>query len=152
MRLNSTRRGSASDVFCTDTISFFSASIRLLTANCDAAVSSTISTTQRAAAFVKLPKSCVRASLATKKTTPRKIPAKCSRASAKPTIIPAASRFPRIVNAPGATTKLRKAIAPNHRLKLKNSIVRRRVVTKDSLYTVLEQRLTAHREYTEKLL
>src|SRR6267378_6575877 len=46
--------------------------------------------------------------------------------------MPAASRFPRIVNAPGATTKLRNTSAPSHRLKLNNSIVRKRVVTKNS--------------------
>jgi hypothetical protein len=151
-RSNSTRRGSVSAVFCTDTISLFSAAIRLLTVNCEAAVSNTINTTHSAAALVKLPKSCVRASRDARNTSPKAIPAKCNRPSANPTIIPAASRFPRIANAPGATTKLRNASAPSHRPKLKNSIVRKKVVTKGSPPAVLEQKLTANREYTENLV
>ena len=74
-RLNSTRLASFSGVFCTDTISIFNRSIRLLTVNCDAAVSTTINTTHKAAAVVKLPKSRVRASRATRNSNPRKIPA-----------------------------------------------------------------------------
>jgi hypothetical protein len=124
--LNSTRRGSFSGVFCTDTISFFKFSMRLLIVNCDAAVSTTISTTQSAAGAVKLAKFWVLTSRTTRKSSPRKIPARCSRASENPTIIPAASRFPRIAKAPGATTKLRNASAPSHRLKLRNSMVRKK--------------------------
>ena len=54
--VDATCRGSISGVLCTETITRFSFSMRLLTVNCDAAVSPTINTTQSAAGAVKLAK------------------------------------------------------------------------------------------------
>ena len=64
-------------------------------------------------------------SRASSTTIPQTTPIKCIHQSPYPTMAPAWSRLARTRNAPGATTKLRNTSLPSHRLKPRNSIMRR---------------------------
>ncbi len=126
-RLNSASSGLCSAVACIDPICTRSVAILGLTACCDTTVSRIISTTHNAAGVTRPANVFVLSKRASKITIPHTTPMKCIRHNANPTIAPAWSRLARIRNAPGATTKLRNTSLPSHRLKLRNSIVRRNV-------------------------
>ncbi len=129
-RLNSASSGLSAAVAWKawiDPICTRSAAIFGLTACCDTAVSKIISTTQSAVGVAKLANVRVRNKRATRIAIPQTTPIMCIHHNPYPTIAPAWSRLARIRNAPGATTKLRNASLPSHRLKPRNSIVRSKV-------------------------
>jgi hypothetical protein len=124
-RPNSANSGLSAAVAWIDPICTRSAAIFGLTACCDTTVSKIINTTQSAAGVARLANVRVRNNRANKIATPQTTPIMCIRPSPNPTIAPAWSRLARIRNAPGATTKLKNTSLPSHRLKPRNSIVRR---------------------------
>jgi hypothetical protein len=126
-RSNPTRSGLSAAVAWIDPISVRSFAILGVTPCCDTTVSAIISTTHSATGAAKLANVRVLSSRAAKITMPQTTPMKCIRPSANPTIAPAWSRLPSRENAPGATTKLKKTSLPSHKLKPRNSIVRRTV-------------------------
>jgi len=126
-RLNSTSSGLSAAVACIDPICVRNDAIFGLTVCCETTVSVIINTTHSAAGVAKLANVRVRTSRARRKTIPHTTPIKCIRHNENPTITPAWSRLPSTWNAPGATTKLRKTSLPIHKLKPRNSIVRRKV-------------------------
>ena len=86
-----------------------------------------MSTTNSAAGVAKLANVRVRNSRARRITIPHTTPIMCIHHNPYPTIAPAWSRLAKIRNAPGATTKLKNTSLPSHRLKPRNSIVRRKL-------------------------
>lgn len=126
--LNSVSSGLSANVAWIEPIWVRNTAMRGLTACCEITVSPIINTTHNAAGAARLANVRVRASRTSKKITPHTMPAKCIRHSAYPTIAPAWSRDASTENAPGATTKLKNASLPSHRLKLRNSIVRSKFV------------------------
>src|SRR5258706_9106230 len=122
--LNSTSNGLSAAVAWIDPICTRSAAIFGLTACCDTTVSPIISKTHNAAGVAKLANDLVRATRASRITIPQTTPIMCIHHNANPTIAPAWSRLAKIRNAPGATTKLRNASLPSHRLNPRNSSAR----------------------------
>jgi len=86
-----------------------------------------MSTTNRAAGVAKLANVRVRNNRASRIVIPHTTPIMCIHHNPNPTTAPAWSRLAKIRNAPGATTKLRNTSLPSHRLKPRNSIVRRKL-------------------------
>jgi hypothetical protein len=123
---NSASSGLFAAVAWIDPICTRSAAIFGLTACCETTVSRIINTTHNAAGVAKLANVRVLTKRASKSTIPQTTPIMCIHQSPYPTIAPAWSRLANIRNAPGATTKLRNASLPSHKLKPRNSIVRRR--------------------------
>src|SRR6266481_6879646 len=124
-RLNSASSGLSAAVVWIDPICVRSAAILGLTACCDTTVSPIMSTTHSAAGAAKLESVRVRSTRASRIAIPHTTPIMCIHHNPNPTIAPAWSRLARIRNVPGATTKLRNTSLPSHRLKPRNSIVRR---------------------------
>jgi hypothetical protein len=125
--LNSASSGLPSAVASIDPICTRSAAIFGLTACCDTTVSRIISTTHSAAGATRLANVLVRNNRASRIAIPHTTPIMCIHHNPYPTIAPAWSRLANIRNAPGATTKLSSTSLPSHRLKPRNSIVRRNV-------------------------
>jgi len=131
---NSASRGLSAAVAWIDPICTRSAAIFGLTACCDTTVSRIISTTQSAGGVARLANVRVLSKRASRIAIPQTTPIMCIHQSAYPTIAPAESRLPNIRNAPGATTKLKNASLPSHKLKPRNSRVRRKF-SMDAHYT-----------------
>src|SRR5215472_4650768 len=91
------------------------------------AVSAIMARTHSATGVSRLAKVFVRAIRARTSTNPQTTPPMCIAPRAYPTMAPAWSRLLKIRNAPGATTKLRNTSLPSHRLKARNSMVRKRL-------------------------
>ncbi len=109
-----------------DPICTRSAAIFGLTECCDTTVSPIMSTTNSAPGVAKLANVRVRNNRASRIVIPHTTPIMCIHHSPYPTIAPAWSRLAKIGNAPGATTKLRNTSLPSHRLKPRNSMVRKK--------------------------
>jgi hypothetical protein len=125
-RPNSASNGLSAAVAWIDPICVRSAAIFGLTACCDTTVSKIISATQSAGGVARLANVRVLSKRASRIAIPHTTPIMCIHQSAYPTIAPAESRLPNIRKAPGATTKLKNTSLPSHRLKPRNSRVRRK--------------------------
>jgi len=126
-RLNSASNGLSAAVAWIEPTCTRSAAIFGLIECCDTTVSPIISTTHSAAGVAKLANVRVRTKRASRIAIPHTTPIMCIHHNPYPTMVPAWSRLAKIRNAPGATTKLRNTSLPSHRLKPRNSIVRRKV-------------------------
>jgi hypothetical protein len=123
---NSANKGFRSAVASIDPILPRNSAIRGLTACCDTTVSPIISNTHSTTGPAIPATDRVRTNRATSNTMPATTPIMCIHQSECPTIAPAWSRLARTRNAPGATTKLKNTSAPSHKLKARNSTVRKK--------------------------